>query len=82
MRVWPKSHYGSWQVYGHSHVAQLRGQGSGVEQDPVSGLLLVNREILVSLGHLWEVPRALRTGPWCPACGALGTALGMGRVVR
>lgn len=19
MRVWPKSHYGSWQVYGHSH---------------------------------------------------------------
>jgi len=19
MRVWPKSHYGSWQIYGHSH---------------------------------------------------------------
>jgi len=26
MRVWPMSHYGSWQVYGHSH-GKLKPQG-------------------------------------------------------
>lgn len=33
-------------------------------------------------GHLWEMSRAVPTGAWCPACGALGTALGVERVVR
>lgn len=33
-------------------------------------------------GHLWEVSRQEPTGPWCPACGGRGTAMGVGRTVR
>lgn len=33
-------------------------------------------------GHLWEVSREMFTGTWCPACGRLGTGLGVGRIVR
>ena len=31
-------------------------------------------------GHLWEVSRRSPSGPWCPACGVRGTALGVGRM--
>ncbi|MEO0095997.1 MAG: phosphoesterase [candidate division WOR-3 bacterium] len=30
MRVWPKSHYGSWHLYGHSH-GQLEGWGKSFD---------------------------------------------------
>lgn len=30
MRVWPKSHYGSWQLYGHSH-GKLPGIGKQMD---------------------------------------------------
>jgi len=33
-------------------------------------------------GHMWEVSREARTGPWCPACGARGAGIGVGRIVR
>lgn len=32
MRVWPKSHYGSWQLYGHSH-GRLPLPGIGKQMD-------------------------------------------------
>lgn len=30
MRVWPKSHYGSWHLFGHSH-GKLEGQGKSFD---------------------------------------------------
>jgi len=30
MRTWPKSHYGSWQIYGHSH-GKLPGMGKQMD---------------------------------------------------
>jgi calcineurin-like phosphoesterase family protein len=30
MRAWPKSHYGSWQIYGHSH-GKLPGMGKQMD---------------------------------------------------
>ena len=30
MRVWPRSHYGSWQLYGHSH-GRLEGAGKQMD---------------------------------------------------
>jgi len=33
-------------------------------------------------GHLFDVSRSVPVGAWCPACGARGTALGVGRIAR
>lgn len=52
MRVWPQSHFGSWQVYGHSH-GNLPSQGKqwdvGVDNNNFEPVSFAELRIIMSL---------------------------------